>query len=76
MGSYSDDDLEAEENEFGTLDEESSPQEENPYMQSSLANMNPPSLRVPPVGMTSGVGSSHSMGPPMMSSQQLLQQQM
>ncbi len=75
LDNYSDEDLEAEENEFGALDEELSPPPEHHhnYMQSAMTNMSAASMRMP----TTGMGVSHGMGPPpMMSSQHLLQQQM
>ncbi|KAL9124231.1 MAG: hypothetical protein Q9217_006421 [Psora testacea] len=70
IGGYTDDDLEAEENEFGTLDEESPPPSEH-YMQNTITNMTASAMRMPATGM----GPGQSMGPPMMNTQQMLPQQ-
>ena len=72
MGTFTDDDLEAEENEFGTLDDESPPPSEHNYMQNAMTNMTAASMRMPGAGMTSGHAG---MPPPMMATQHLLQQQ-
>ena len=67
MGNYSDDDLEAEENEFGTLDEESPPPEGGShYLQPSMTNMAGSPMRMPAAGMgAGGVNVNGTMGPPM-----------
>ena len=70
IGGYTDDDLEAEENEFGTLDEESPPPSEQNYMQNTMTNMTASAMRMPAMGM----GAGRSMGPPMMNTQQMLPQ--
>ena len=74
MGTYSDEDLEAEENEFGVLDDESPPPpDHHSYMHNAMNNMTAASMRMP----TTGMGVTHPMAPPpMMSTQHLLQQQM
>lgn len=82
MGGYSDEDLEAEENEFGVLDEESPPPPDHSYMSNGLthgltnspmSNMTVASMRMP----TTGMGTGHIMAPPqMMPAQHMLQQQM
>ena len=83
-GNYSDEDLEAEEDEFGVINEESPPpvdrHSHNNYMQTSMSNspmthMTAASMRMPATGI--GMGATHGMAPPpMMTSQHLLQQQM
>ncbi|KAL6713110.1 hypothetical protein ACLMJK_009231 [Lecanora helva] len=75
IGNYSDDDLEAEEAEFGVLDDESPPPPDHSnYMHNAMSNM--ASMRMPATGMAVG-GVSHAMAPPpMMSGGHLLQQQM
>lgn len=76
IGTYTDDDLEAEENEFGTLDDESPPpSSEHSYMQSAMSNMTANAMRMPAQGMSAGHGHA-GMPPPMMAQHQLLQQQM
>ena len=79
-GSYSEEDLEeAEENDFGTLEDEMSPPpSDRGYMtngmsNSAMTNMKAASMRMPATGM----GVSHGMAPPtMMTNPHLLQQQM
>ena len=86
MGSYSDDDLEIEENEFGAIEEES-PQSHSTYLQDPMSSGLPSSLSngMSTGGMSSGAMSnmvSNSMRLPggmsapnqLMSSQQLIQQ--
>lgn len=82
VGAYSDEDLEAEENEFGVLDDESPPPPDHSYMSNGLTNgltnspmtnMTAASMRMP----TTGMGTGHVMAPPqMMPTQHMLQQQM
>ena len=72
MGTYTDDDLEAEENEFGALDDESPPPPDHGYMQAPMSNMNGHAMRMPPTGMTAGHAG---MPPPMMTQHQLMPQQ-
>ena len=80
-GSYSEEDLEeAEENDFGTLEEDMSPPpSDQSYMtngmtNSAMTNMTAASMRMPATGIR---GVSHGMAPPtMMTNQHLLQQQM
>ena len=79
-GSYSDEDLEeAEENDFGTLEDEMSPPPSdqayltNGMTNGAMTNMTAATMRMPATGM----GVSHGMAPPtMMPTQHLLQQQM
>ena len=82
VGAYSDEDLEAEENEFGVMDDESPPPPDHGYLSNGLTNaltnnpmtnMTTASMRMP----TTGMGTGHVMAPPqMMPTQHLLQQQM
>ena len=72
MGTYTDDDLEAEENEFGALDDESPPPSEHSYMQASMSAMNGNALRLPAGAMAAGHAG---MPPPMMPQHQLMPQQ-
>ncbi|KAL9070284.1 MAG: hypothetical protein Q9161_004977 [Pseudevernia consocians] len=82
VGAYSDEDLEAEENEFGVLDDESPPPPDHSYMSNSLTNglTNSPMTNLTAASMrmpTTGMGAAHVMAPPqMMSTQHMLQQQM
>jgi hypothetical protein len=79
-GSFSEEELdEADENEFGTLEDEMSPPpSDQSYMtngitNSAMTNMTAASMHMPAAGM----GASHGMAPPtMMTNQHLLQQQM
>ncbi|KAL9101720.1 MAG: hypothetical protein Q9163_003042 [Psora crenata] len=71
IGGYTDDDLEAEENEFGTLDEESPPPPHHNYMPSPMTSITATAMRMP----ATGLGSGQSMGPPMMNTQRMLSQQ-
>ncbi|KAG8532177.1 uncharacterized protein KY384_003817 [Bacidia gigantensis] len=68
VGGYTDDDLEAEENEFGTLEDESPPPENNNhYAQNPMAHMTANAMRLPSNGMAhDGMSMAGSMGPPMM----------
>ena len=71
-GGYSDDDLEQEENEFGTLDDQTPPPEAgNQYMHNTMNNMTANSMGMPSTGMGSVNGS---MGPPMMANGMMMGQ--
>lgn len=72
VGNYSEDDLEAEENEFGTLDDESPPPPDHSYMHNAMNNM---TANVMKPYAVPGMGAGHQMRPPMMPTQHLLQQQ-
>ena len=74
---YTDDDLEAEENEFGALDDGTpSPDEPNSYMQSQMTSMTANSMRMPTTGMGhDGMTMTGAMGPPLMSNQMPVSQQ-
>jgi len=72
IGNYSEDDLEAEENEFGTLEDESPPPPDHSYMQHAMNNMTANAMKQYPVA---NIGSGHNMPPPMMPTGHLLQQQ-
>lgn len=82
VGAYSDEDLEADEHEFGVLDEESPPPQDHGYMSNALTNglTNSPMTNLTAASMrmpTTGMGTGHVMAPPqMMSTQHMLQQQM
>ena len=86
VSAYSDEDLEAEENEFGILDDESPPPPDHAYMSNGLTNgltngmANSPITNMTAVSMrmpTTGMGTGHAMAPPqMISTQHMLQQQM
>lgn len=79
IGTFTDDDLEAEENEFGTLDEEGSPppsehSNNSSYMHNAMSSMTATAMRMPPApGMSAGHAGMPP--PPMMAQHQLLQQQ-
>ena len=75
---YIDDDIEAEENEFGTLDEESeSPDGSTSYMPHSMNTMHTNHMRMPSNDMGhQGLGMNDAMGPPMMTHQMPVSQQM
>lgn len=71
-------DVEAEENEFGTLDEESeSPDGSTGYMQHPMTTMHTNHMRMPSSEMGHhGLGMNGAMGPPMMTNQMPVSQQM
>lgn len=72
LGNYSEDDLEAEENEFGTLDDESPPPPDHSYMHNAMSHMTANAMKPYPV---TGIGPGHQMPPPMMPAHHMLQQQ-
>lgn len=59
VGTYSEEELEMEENEFGAIDEESPPPDHNNYLPPSMATMAPASMRMG--GMSGMMGAQNQM---------------